>query len=93
MNSRASCRTANRCFNWCFQISPLDGEKQKYNDQLGDNLAHASQFGKYVVASTGNHHIQLIEPDLVISSIRGTVAMAAKVRTSARRLLVRIVIG
>jgi pimeloyl-ACP methyl ester carboxylesterase len=63
---------------------PLAGEKQTYNDQLGNNLVHASRYGNYVVASTRDHHIQLTEPDLVISSIRETVSMAARVRTSPR---------
>jgi pimeloyl-ACP methyl ester carboxylesterase len=63
---------------------PLDAQKLKYNDQLGDDLAHASRFGKHIVASTSDHHIQLTEPDLVINAIRDTVATAVKVRTTPR---------
>ena len=63
---------------------PLDAEKLKYNDQLGDDLAHASKFGNHVVASTSDHHIQLTEPELVINAIRDTVGAAVKVPTTPR---------
>jgi pimeloyl-ACP methyl ester carboxylesterase len=63
---------------------PLGPEKQKYDDQLEDDLAHATRFGKHVVASTTDHHIQLTEPDLVTSAVRETVDAAVKVRTTPR---------
>jgi hypothetical protein len=63
---------------------PLDLQHLNYNDQLGDDLAHASPFDKHVVASTSDHHIQLTEPDLVTNAIRDTVATAVKVRTARR---------
>jgi hypothetical protein len=65
-------------------VGPLSPEKQKYNDQLADDLAHASRLGNHIVASTDDHHIQLTEPDLVINAIRDTVAIAVKVRTTRR---------
>jgi len=65
-------------------VGPLGPEKRKYNDHLADDLAHASRLGNHIVASTDDHHIQLTEPDLVINTIRDTVAIAVKVRTSPR---------
>jgi hypothetical protein len=64
-------------------VGPLGPQKQKYNDQLEDDLARASRFGKHVTASTSDHHIQLTEPGLVINAIRDTVATAS-VRTTPR---------
>jgi len=64
-------------------LGPLSPEKQKYNDQLGDDLAHASRLGNHVIASTSDHHIQLTEPQLVINAIRDTVATAVKVRRNS----------
>lgn len=56
--------------------------KSKYNEQMEDDLAHASSLGKHVVASTSDHHIQLTDPDLVIASIREAFTAAVKVRTT-----------
>jgi pimeloyl-ACP methyl ester carboxylesterase len=61
---------------------PLDPDKLKYNQQMEDDLAHASHLGKHVVASTSDHHIQLTDPDLVVNAIRDTVASAVKLRTT-----------
>ena len=47
--------------------------KLAYNEQMEDALAHASPLGKHIVATTTDHHIQLTEPDLVITSIRETL--------------------
>jgi pimeloyl-ACP methyl ester carboxylesterase len=62
---------------------PLSLEKLRYNDRLEDGLAHASPLGKHVVASTGDHHIQMTDPDLVIASIRDTFIAAVKMRINA----------
>jgi pimeloyl-ACP methyl ester carboxylesterase len=58
------------------------GPKLKYNEQMEDDLAHASPLGKHVVASTSDHHIQLTDPDLVIASIREAFTAAVKMRTT-----------
>jgi hypothetical protein len=63
---------------------PLGPEKIKFNDQLLDDLAHASRFGRHVVAGTTDHHIQLTQPALVTDAIRGTVAAAAEARAKSR---------
>jgi pimeloyl-ACP methyl ester carboxylesterase len=58
---------------------PLAPEKLKYNEQMEDDLTHASSLAKHVVASTSDHHIQLTEPDLVITSIREVFATAVQI--------------
>jgi pimeloyl-ACP methyl ester carboxylesterase len=55
--------------------------KLAYNEQMEDALAHASRLGKHIVATTTDHHIQLTEPDLVITSIREAFITAVKMRT------------
>jgi len=61
---------------------PLGPDKIKYNAQLEDDLANASPLGKHVVADTGDHHIQVADPGLVIASIRDTFATALKMPTT-----------
>lgn len=59
---------------------PIPQERQEYNRQLQLELARASGKGKHVVGKTGAHHIQLSEPELVVSAIREVVAAASSTR-------------
>lgn len=63
---------------------PLGPEKRKFNDQLSDELARASRFGKHLIATKNDHHIQLTEPDLITNAIRDTVSLAVKLRSMPR---------
>src|SRR5262249_26302482 len=53
---------------------PIPREQLDYNMRVTSELSRLSRRGKYIVAQTADHHIQLTQPKLVICAIRDIIA-------------------
>ena len=62
---------------------PIPRKYLEYNMQLQLELSRLSRKGKYIVAATSDHHIQLTQPELVIRTIREVIG-AVRGRNSFR---------
>jgi len=52
---------------------PIPQKYLRYNMHLQLELSRLSRKAKYIVAGTSDHHIQLVQPELVISAVRAVI--------------------